>query len=894
MSHCGNLFSTSHLSLRTLITAAFLTGVSTTSFGQTYPRPNKTVHIMMENSTYQHVLGVTDPRTGAPYINSLRPIAANMTKSVGLFHPTYRNYNCIFSGSTQGITSNTDPRDLVGGAQLTTPNLAAALLARGYTFGNYATGLGTNTNPPFSINAPDGSFILGENIPQYWIGTGKNQIPASCMQDISKIPADFSKLPTVSFWHVVECHDMHQGFPNEKITDGDNWIRDIVSNYVQWAMKNNALLIISFDESYSSYEDPALWNHIPTLFVGPMVRPGDYDQPISHYNVLRTMERLYGVSNSGACTEITSGRTLPPVGPISTIWKASTSETPIVSVESPANFDNLEAPADITLTASVIPKGHTIDKVAYYNGSTLIGEATTAPYSLPWSAVPAASHGHTVYAKVYYDGLATPYSSAPVHFGVWPASRPLTDGLVAYLDFERNLNGGGGAPINGTAFPAGRVPHYVPGKIGWAADFMNNGSSSASASDWAVSLGNLDSVYDGDFTYSCWVKTSSTGNTAVMGNKNWASGANTGWMFSTNYSAKTFNWNAASGNRHDVGVNPPISDGAWHMLTFTVNRTGNRVVCYYDGKQYNESTVSSNNGAASLSAGFETMIGASGPGTFGATCSVDDAGIWSRMLNPNEIATIYANGMAGKSMLGVTPPPPVADLTSNLVVYLKGDGNLSPSGGTAVAATAVTGNSLTAGTARYTAGKFGQALSFLNNGSTTTGPSDWAASLGNLESVYSGDFSLSFWVRTATTVNGALMGNKNWVSGANVGWVTSTFSSQNKNFNWNAPSGTRRDVGVPGYIDGTWHHVAITVDRTANRVICYCDGAPISTAMNNISPSGTGSFNAGYDTLIGSSGNGKVSGTGDLDDIALWSRALSAFEIKTISEKGQAGQPLLP
>mgnify|MGYP001764067172 FL=1 len=52
-----------------------------------------------------------------------------------------------------------------------------------------------------------------------------------------------------------------------------------------------------------------------TLFVGPMVKAGRSDQRITHYNVLRTIEDLYGLSHSGASAD---------AEPITQIWNVRT------------------------------------------------------------------------------------------------------------------------------------------------------------------------------------------------------------------------------------------------------------------------------------------------------------------------------------------------------------------------------------------------------------------------------------------------------------------------------------------------------------------------------------------------------------------------------------------
>lgn len=856
-----------------LIAAALGLGLSSAS-AQSVPRPRKIVYMMMENSTYARIIGDTNPRTGAPYINSLLPIAANMTQAVGLTHPTDPNYFYAINGTDMGLGSaNGDPRK--SGNQLTAPNYFRQLLDAGFTFANYAQNLPASIAQQQAFaptNGPDGQYYLDENVCHYWIGTGTNQIPQSVSKDFADIPADFNNLPDVSFWHLTENNNMHQGFTTELYTNGDNWVRKMLANYVQWAMKNDSLLILTWDESNVSDENPALWNHIPTLFVGPMVRPGNYNQSINHNHMLRTMEAMHGLPFLNGATTATT---------ITDIWKTSPTEAPLVSLEGPVNFRNFEAGATLNLSAVVTANGHAITKVQFYDGATLLAEDTAAPYAYAWTNVPAAPYGRSLSAKVVY-GSGSVASSAPVCVGVWPASQPLGNGLVAYLNFDDNIAAQGGASVGGTAFPAGRIPRYAAGKFGKAASFLNTGGSAPA--DWAVSLGNLDSTYAGNFTYSFWVKTTMSGDYAIMGNKDWASGGNTGWVVTTNPSGKTYNWRCATGNRHDLGTNPRITDGAWHMVTQSFDRTNNVVTCYLDGKPYNTSTLSTNSGSLSLGAGFNTLIGSSGPGSYSSTCLVDDVAVWNRLLSPVEVAAIAANAANGQPLLqGGTPPPPPA-ITDNLLVYLKLDGNMTAQAGTAVNGAAFNG------TPHYAPGKFGQAASFLNNGSSTAAPSDWAITLGSLESAYAGDWSTSLWVKTASTADSAIMGNKDWDSGSAVGWVISTLSP--KHVNWNTSGGARRDVGVTGFTNGTWRNLVVTCNRASNRMLVYLDGALVST--NDINATGTLSFNAGLATLIGSSGPGTYASTAEVDDVAVWSRTLTAAEIADINTRGQAGQPLVP
>nr|WP_211326217.1 glycoside hydrolase family 9 protein [Thermosporothrix hazakensis] len=83
---------------------------------------------------------------------------------------------------------------------------------------------------------------------------------------------------------------------------------------------------------------------------------------------------------------------------------------PTVSITSPANNASFNAPASITITANASSAGGSITKVEFYNGSTLLGSDTSAPYSYSWANVPEGSY--TLTAKAYDDAGGTATSAA--------------------------------------------------------------------------------------------------------------------------------------------------------------------------------------------------------------------------------------------------------------------------------------------------------------------------------------------------------------------------------------------------------------------------------------------------------------------------------------------------
>ncbi|HKS37349.1 MAG TPA: Ig-like domain-containing protein, partial [Verrucomicrobiae bacterium] len=83
---------------------------------------------------------------------------------------------------------------------------------------------------------------------------------------------------------------------------------------------------------------------------------------------------------------------------------------PSVALTSPANGANYTAPAAINLAASVVANGHTITRVQFFNGTTLLGEDLTAPYSFTWNSVAAGSYNLS--ARAVYGAGSTVASTS--------------------------------------------------------------------------------------------------------------------------------------------------------------------------------------------------------------------------------------------------------------------------------------------------------------------------------------------------------------------------------------------------------------------------------------------------------------------------------------------------
>jgi hypothetical protein len=85
---------------------------------------------------------------------------------------------------------------------------------------------------------------------------------------------------------------------------------------------------------------------------------------------------------------------------------------PAVQITAPANGATFTAPASIKITATATAStGGAVTRVDFYQGTTLIGNATASPYSVSWSNVAAGNY--TLTAKVT-DTQNTTATSSPV------------------------------------------------------------------------------------------------------------------------------------------------------------------------------------------------------------------------------------------------------------------------------------------------------------------------------------------------------------------------------------------------------------------------------------------------------------------------------------------------
>lgn len=254
-----------------LLTLFALVLLAQPAFADPLPRPDHIVLVIEENKAFQQIIGSQN----APYINSLAQRGMLFTESYGVTHPSQPNYIALFSGSTHNITNDSCLLELKG------DNLATSLISHNFSFASFS-----ETMPEASyLGCMFGSYMRKHNPLSNWLELAKFNQP------FSAFPQDFTKLPTVSLVVPNQQDDMHDG----TIEQGDAWLSKNLEQYAQWALTNNSLLIVTWDEDNGSSA-----NHIATIFVGGMIKSGKSSQHINHYTILRTISDIYGLPYIGS------------------------------------------------------------------------------------------------------------------------------------------------------------------------------------------------------------------------------------------------------------------------------------------------------------------------------------------------------------------------------------------------------------------------------------------------------------------------------------------------------------------------------------------------------------------------------------------------------------------
>jgi len=252
----------------------------------------------------------------------------------------------------------------------------------------------------------------------------------------------------------------------------------------------------------------------------------------------------------------------------------------------------------------------------------------------------------------------------------------------------------------------------------------------------------------------------------------------------------------------------------------------------------------------------------------------------------------YMTGMPRGDVVEAEPPP---GLDSGLLGYWRFDGDLvdaGPSGLNAV----IGAESDTDPTLAAAGGKFAGFVSIPNNGGGLANASYLTlAGPGALDFDDNADFTVSLWFRSHGPQTGdpVIIGNKNWITGQNPGWLMLANEGFGNSFGTNFASGggDRLDVEDIDYVDTDWWHLVLVFRADGNTVMYAGNSAGVAFWMA-LDATSVGSLVTALPLNLGQDGTGTYGANlaGDIDDLAIWDRALSPAEVASLHNGGAGAE----
>ena len=146
-----------------------------------------------------------------------------------------------------------------------------------------------------------------------------------------------------------------------------------------------------------------------------------------------------------------------------------------------------------------------------------------------------------------------------------------------------------------------------------------------------------------DFTIECRIRTSTSGDVAIVGNKDWNSGNNKGFVFSFKYpSGPEWKINIGDGvNRADINTGGLIANNQWHTLSVSFDRDG-FMKMYEDGLLIDSADISS---VGDISTNSGLFCGMDIYQNYPFSGSVSQLRVWDTILNSNDIQSWYCNDL---------------------------------------------------------------------------------------------------------------------------------------------------------------------------------------------------------------------------------------------------------
>ena len=222
----------------------------------------------MENKDFGSVIG----SGSAPFINSLASTYGQATDYSAVAHPSLPNYIALTSGSTQGITDDSDPSS----HPLNVPSIFSELPAG-------ASQSLEQDMPSNCATGNSGEYAVRHDPEVYYTNLG-----AECSTYDMPLAATPNLSARFTFVTPNLINDMHDG----TLADGDRFLQSFLPSLVATPQyqSGTTVIFITWDESSGSSS-----NQVPCIIISPYTHGVTDPTPYTHYSLLRTTEELLGL-----------------------------------------------------------------------------------------------------------------------------------------------------------------------------------------------------------------------------------------------------------------------------------------------------------------------------------------------------------------------------------------------------------------------------------------------------------------------------------------------------------------------------------------------------------------------------------------------------------------------
>ncbi|UOE99943.1 LamG-like jellyroll fold domain-containing protein [Bdellovibrio reynosensis] len=438
-----------------------------------------------------------------------------------------------------------------------------------------------------------------------------------------------------------------------------------------------------------------------------------------------------------------------------------------------------------------------------------------------------------------------------------------------------------------------------------------------------LSGGNIHDIGTGGLTVSAWIKTSTHQNSRIVSKS--SAGADDGWFIGTVSGTITSN-TVTQHNYLTVGLDGVTSatligkydDGRWHHIVARFNRTNGLATVFQDGRVLGTVNISTKAGVNVTSGGIFSIGSRNGTDRY-FNGNIDEVALWSTALTDTEILSIYFRQQAkysgqilsrimdaqatGSSLTNwtninvATTMPFFKELPSKTVnESTTGYSSFTGSGygtdlaglwhfdeaswagpGTADVLDSSGNNrhATSTGASNVTNARFGRAAAFNSNSQliSATASSDYVSAANQTTTMSAWVFPHRYIInnlesRILCLINSAGTGSS-FAFGFGNGNKLGIFYGTSGVYHWSTSS-------LPTF---TWSHVAVTYDGSCYQL--YINGAANGSCLTAaLNAPGSGA------AIIGNYTSGNNPLYGNLDEVAIWKRTLSAAEIHQLYRRG--------